>query len=146
MRRGVALVETWLSQGRRAAIARPVGTVGLGPRSDEDLLLIDANGLAAGTLLAGTANGQAIDAARHLLAADAGLRHVLIGADIGFDDATAAGLTCGGHVDILVQRLEDIGSELWDAIAAGRPAALVTRLDAAGGTLVVRPGVASVGT
>ena len=55
MRRATALVETWLAQGRRAVIARPIGTVGLGPRSDDDLLLVDPDGRAAGTLLAGTA-------------------------------------------------------------------------------------------
>jgi len=145
MRRSAALVETWRAQQRRAAIARPVDTEGLGPRSDDDLLLVDVTGRAGGSLLGGTANDLAVEAARSLLA-DASQAYALLGVDIDFDDATAAGLTCGGHVDVLVQRLDDIPVELWDAIAGGHPAALVTRLGDGSGTLVVRPGSPSVGS
>jgi xanthine dehydrogenase accessory factor len=145
MRRSAALVGTWREQQRRGAIARPVETQGLGPRSDDDLLLIDDAGRAAGALLGGTANNQTILAARQLLDEPAaGYR--LLGIDIDFDDATAAGLTCGGHVDVLVQRLDDIPDELWHAIATGRPAALISRIGDGHGTLVVRPGEPSVGS
>jgi xanthine dehydrogenase accessory factor len=145
MRRSAALVETWRAQQRRGAFARPVDTEGLGPRSDDDLLLVDAGGRIGGSLLGGTANGQAVAAAQALLA-DPALPYSLVGLDIDFDDATAAGLTCGGHVDVLIQRVDDVPGELWDAIAAGHPAALVTRLGGEGGVLVVRPGQRSVGT
>lgn len=40
-------------QGRRAAVARPIATAGLGPHADDDLLLVDTNGAVAGTLLGG---------------------------------------------------------------------------------------------
>jgi hypothetical protein len=45
VRRSAALVETWRDQQRRAAVARPVDTSGLGPRSDDDLLLVDGTPL-----------------------------------------------------------------------------------------------------
>jgi xanthine/CO dehydrogenase XdhC/CoxF family maturation factor len=69
-------------------------------------------------------NDRLIDVAR--IADDTEI-YRLLGVDVDFDDATAAGLTCGGHVDVLVQRLNDVPTQLWDAIACGHPAALVTR-------------------
>jgi xanthine dehydrogenase accessory factor len=145
MRRSAALVATWREQKRRAVVARPVETQGLGPRGDDDVLLVDDAGRAAGSLLGGTAHAETVLAARALLDDPAG-SYRLLGIDIDFDDATAAGLTCGGHVDVLVQRLDDIPDELWHAIATGRPAALVSRIGDGHGTLVVRPGSTSVGT
>ena len=87
----------------------------------------------------------AVAAGRQLLDGDAP-SHVLLGLDIADDAAATAGLTCGGHVDVLVQRLDAIPPELWAAIADGRPAVLVSRLDELGGTLVVRGGEATVGS
>ena len=145
MRRSAALVETWRAQQRQAVFARPVLTEGLGPKSDEDLLLVDGDGRMGGELLGGTANRRLIEAAGELLA-DEHASYRLLGVDIDFDEATAAGLTCGGHVDVLVQRLDDVPSQLWDAIANGHPAALITRLGHEGGTLVVRPGFPVEGT
>jgi xanthine dehydrogenase accessory factor len=145
MRRSAALVETWRAERRIAVIARPVGTEGLGPRSEDDVLLVDAAGLTAGSLLGGTASEPTVAAAKRLLA-DPGQGYALVGIDIEFDDATAVGLTCGGHVDILVQRLADIPGELWDAVSNGQPAALVTRIGPGSGTLVVRPGSPAVGS
>jgi xanthine dehydrogenase accessory factor len=66
--------------------------------------------------------------------------------DIESLDATAAGLTCGGAVDILIQRLDVIPTEFWDTLAAGRPAALVTVLGTDSTPILVRPGGAMLGT
>ncbi len=62
-----AIVETWLTQRRTAAIARVIGAAGLGPRPNGDLLLVDANGRTGGTLLAGSVQSEVIAAARQLL-------------------------------------------------------------------------------
>ncbi|MDQ1426469.1 MAG: hypothetical protein QOD72_3967 [Acidimicrobiaceae bacterium] len=107
MHRSAALVLTWREQERRGAIARPVDTQGLGPRSDDDLLLIDSTGHAAGSLLGGTANDEAVIAAR-LLLDDPAAGYRLLGIDIGFDDATAAGLTCGRN-NVVTIRLAPVG-------------------------------------
>ena len=119
MRRSAALIETWRAQERKAAFARPVDTTGLGPRSDDDLLLIDDTGRVGGSLLGGTANQADGD-----VGAGPPRRrdrpYALVEVDIDFDDATAAGLTCGGHVDVLVQRLDDVPGELRRTQAARR--------------------------
>jgi xanthine dehydrogenase accessory factor len=145
MRRTAALVETWRSQGRDGVFARPIAAQGLGPRPIDDVLLVDIQGHTAGSLLGGLVNEPVVAAGRQL-SNEPSRGHVLVDIDITFDDATAVGLTCGGHVNVLVQRLADIPVQLWEEIAEGRPAALVTRIGDGAGTLVVRPGAAVLGS
>ncbi len=132
-----AIVEAWITQRRTGAIARVIGADGLGPRSVAGMLLVDANGRTGGSLLAGAAQPEVITAARRLLGGTA--PHLVVSLDVGTVDATAAGLTCGGRVDVLVQRIDVIPRRLWDTLAAGRPAALVTVLGAQGLPMVVQP-------
>jgi xanthine dehydrogenase accessory factor len=66
--------------------------------------------------------------------------------DVAEDDAEGAGLTCGGYVNVLVQRLDDVPATLWDALGDGRPAALATTLDDNPGASVHRPGQPPEGT
>ncbi|MCU1394443.1 MAG: hypothetical protein JWM34_2871 [Ilumatobacteraceae bacterium] len=126
MQATAAIVEAWLTQRRIGVVARVVGAVGLGPRPSGDLLLVDANGRTGGTLLAGAVHPEVVAAARRLL--DSGGAHAVVAIDVDSVDAAAAGLTCGGAVEILLQRLDAVPTELWDTLAAGRPAAVVTAL------------------
>ena len=114
----------WADEGRAAAIVRVAAAEGLGPRPSGDVLLVDGDGTTAGSVLGGAVQADAIGAARSLLTSDDGQR--LVDLAVGTDDATAAGLTCGGTVSLLVQRLADVPTRLWDVRAAGRPVALVT--------------------
>lgn len=139
-----AIAEAWITQRRVGAIARVIGAEGLGPRPSDDLLIVDAAGRTGGALLAGAAQPEVITAARLLL--DSSRRQIVISLDIDSGDATAAGLTCGGVVEILVQRLDAIPQQLWDTLAAGRPAALVTVLGADRAPMVIHPGGDLTGT
>jgi xanthine dehydrogenase accessory factor len=139
-----AIVETWLTQRRVGAIARVIGAEGLGPRPSGDLLLIDASGRTGGTLLAGVVQPEVITAARRLL--DSSEPHIVIAIDVDSVDATAAGLTCGGAVELLIQRLDVVPTMLWDTLSTGRPAALVTALGTRSSPMMVRPGGEMVGT
>lgn len=139
-----AIVETWLTQRRAGAIARVIGAEGLGPRPSGDVLIIDANGRIGGTLLAGAVQPEAITAARGLL--DSARDYAVVAVDVDSVDATAAGLTCGGAVELLVQRLDTVPHVLWDTLAAGRAAALVTALGSDAAPIVVLPGGATVGS
>jgi xanthine dehydrogenase accessory factor len=128
--RQAAVARDWVEQGRSGALVRVTDNAGLGPRPTDELLLVDDSGRTEGTLLGGTLDSTLTDAARTLLAGTAPL--IMLGLDIGDDDAEQAGLTCGGHVNVLVQRLDHVPLSLWDALADGRPAALATALDGAG--------------
>jgi xanthine dehydrogenase accessory factor len=141
MQRQATTARKWRADGRRAAVARVIATEGLGPRANGDLLLVDAEGETVGHLLEGTVDGTSVAAARAVLAADDGSPGwQSVRASIAHDDATAAGLTCGGHATVLVQRLDLIPDGLWDALAAGRPVALVSALGDAPSTLVIGHG------
>jgi len=139
-----AIAEAWLMQRRTGAIARVIGAEGLGPRPSDEMLLVDVDGRTGGTLLGGAANREVVTAARELLAS--GAHQVVLRLDIDSGDATAAGLTCGGVVEILVQPLDAVPTQLWDVLAAGRPAALVTTLGVDSDPMVVQPGGARTGT
>jgi xanthine dehydrogenase accessory factor len=139
-----AIAEAWITQRRTGAIARVIGAEGLGPRPVDDMLLVDSNGRTGGTLLAGAVQPEVIGAAQRLLAATT--PHLLLSLNVDSVDATAAGLTCGGLVDVLVQRLDVIPRQLWDTLAGGRPAALVTLLGSDSAPMVVQPGGTTVGT
>src|SRR5262249_47473380 len=121
-----ALVETWLLQGRDAAVVRPIGAPGLGPRSVEDLLLVARPGRSAGALLGGPVQPQVLAAVQEL--STTGVPQLAVKVRIDDDDASAAGLTCGGRAELLAQRLDAIPATLWDALAARRAAALITVL------------------
>ena len=118
---------------------------GLGPRATDELLLVDASGATDGSLLGGAADPALIEAARRLLAAEDGRAGVLE-LDIADDQAEDAGLTCGGYVNVLVQPLDDVPADLWDALAQGRPVALTTAVTGLSGSVVHRPGQPAQGS
>jgi xanthine dehydrogenase accessory factor len=133
-----ALVEAWHHQQRSGAVARVIATEGLGPQHRDELLLVDADGRTGGSLLGGALRPEVAAAAKELLGSGGALR--LLTLDIDGGDATAAGLTCGGVVHLLLQRVDEVPQRLWDSFAAGRLVALVTPLAAGRHPLVVHAG------
>lgn len=137
-------VETWLLQRRRAVVVRVIAAQGLGPRLADDVLLVDDRGHTGGGLLGGAVHQELLAAAAQVIVD--GAMHVTFELEIDPADATSCGLTCGGRVEILVQQLNAIPQVLWDTLAAGRPAALVTALGTVASPMVVFPGGATAGS
>lgn len=144
MQTTASLVATWLLQRRRAVAARVIAARGLGPRAAAEVVLVDDDGHIGGTLLGGVVHRDVAAAAARLLAD--GSPHAMLAVTVDAADATACGLTCGGEVEILLQRLDVIPAELWETLAAGRPAAIVTALGTSSSPMVVLPGGATFGT
>ena len=124
------MAAAWLTEGRPALVVRAVDTTELGPSLMGEVLLVDRNGERAGGLLRGAADPALTAAADRLWHQD-GSGLTVESITIPFDEAVAAGLTCGGSVQVLLQRLDLIPAALWEALSANATAVLVTRLDGA---------------
>ena len=145
MQRHAAIARSWVEEGRTAAVVRVIDAAGLGPAHRRGVLLVDEAGTADGSLLGGALDDVVTAAALDLLATPD--RHVeRLSFDVADDDAESAGLTCGGFVHVLVQRLDDVPVPLWEALADGRPAALATTVTGPAGASVHRPGQPPAGT
>ena len=97
-----ALVRT-LAGGARAGLATVVRTSGSAPRPAGASLLVAEDGGVTGSVSAGCVEGEVYDLCRGVLDAEpVTLRRY----GISDDDAFAVGLTCGGVIDVFVDRWE----------------------------------------
>ncbi|WP_244177213.1 XdhC/CoxI family protein [Streptomyces albus] len=120
-------LERWWRAGEPVGMATVVGTWRSSPRQPGATMLVGPGGTAAGSV-----SGGCVEAAVHELAAEvaAGAPPLLQSYGVADDDAFAVGLTCGGTVELFVERVDrttfpELG-EAARAIRAGEPVAVVT--------------------
>ncbi|WP_144661374.1 XdhC family protein [Paenarthrobacter nicotinovorans] len=120
--------------GQRLAVATIVGSGGSVPRPLGTSMMVSENGDILGSLSGGCVEGAVVEAALEAMR-DGGSRLESYG--YSAEDAFAVGLTCGGELEVHIQPFGAGAPEL--AVFAGerRPAALIRRLDAGGGVMVV---------
>lgn len=94
--------ERWLTEGRRVALATVLSTWGSAPRQPGSQMAIRDDGVFTGSVSAGCVEGAVVDAALTALA-DGERKRLAYGVENA--TAWAAGLTCGGRIDILVEPL-----------------------------------------
>jgi xanthine dehydrogenase accessory factor len=139
-----ALLEWW-REGQACALATVVGTWSSAPRQPGASMLVGPDGSVVGSLSGGCVESDVYAVAEQVLADG-----VATTRRYGVSDAEAAevGLTCGGIIDVFVERVDDGGFAELAALAAdveaGRPVAVATVVrhpDAGlvGRRLVVRP-------
>jgi xanthine dehydrogenase accessory factor len=127
-------------------VARVVGVEGSGPRDPGATMVVNEDGEVAGSVSGGCVEGAVLTEALEVL--DTGSPKLLT-YGIADEDAFAVGLTCGGTIHVFVQPLDvSLYEPLHDAIRAEDPVALATMLEGPqpGAGVLVRPGVAAVGT
>ncbi|GAA2757704.1 XdhC family protein [Actinopolymorpha rutila] len=107
------VVLGWLDAGRRCAVATVVATFDSAPREVGAAMAVAADGAVAGSVSGGCVEAAVYE--RALAVLDTG-RPVLERYAVSDEDAFAAGLTCGGTIEVLVEPAD---------------AALLHRLDAA---------------
>ncbi|MBO1268660.1 XdhC family protein [Arthrobacter cavernae] len=127
--------------GQRCAVATIVGTGGSVPRPLGTSMLVSEHGDVLGSLSGGCVEGAVVDAALETLR-DGGTRRELFG--YSAEDAFAVGLTCGGELEVHIQPLasspEAMDFALLTSLAGHHSTAavaLIRRLDAGGGAVVV---------
>lgn len=107
------------------ALATVVGTTGSAPRPVGSAMVVSSDGEVAGSVSGGCVEAAVFDLAETTLASG---QPCLRSFGVATDDVVAVGLTCGGRIEVLVQRLDHVDDlqELQQRVAEGRPVALVT--------------------
>ncbi|WP_077801552.1 XdhC family protein [Streptomyces sp. JHA26] len=92
-------LHRWVEQGRDVAVATVVAVGGSAPRPSGAALAVDAGGTVIGSVSGGCVEGAVYELCRQALQDG---RTVLERFGHSDEDAFAAGLTCGGVIDVLV--------------------------------------------
>ena len=92
-----------LEKGQAAVICTIIDSSGSAPRSSGTRMLYCQDSRLFGTIGGGELEGECIIKARELL--DSGPDHALLRFDLTAGQAAAAGMICGGAVQVLLQRL-----------------------------------------
>jgi xanthine dehydrogenase accessory factor len=117
----------WWVDGEPAALATVVGTYRSAPRRPGASMLVGPGGEAVGSVSGGCVEGAVYELGQQVLADG---RPVLQRYGVSDDDAFAVGLTCGGIIDLFVEKVDrhtfpQLG-DVAEAIAAERPVAVAT--------------------
>lgn len=120
--------------GQLCAVATIVGTGGSVPRPLGTSMMVSESGEILGSLSGGCVEGAVVEAALEAMR-DGGPRLESFG--YNSEDAFAAGLTCGGELEVHIQPFRAGSAELSVLAETQRPAALIRRLDSHGGVMVV---------
>lgn len=123
------------------ALARVIETTGAGPRQPGAAMLVTESGTVVGSLSGGCVEAAVLDSARTVLASGQAAADRFGYAE---SDGIEIGLTCGGEMEIFVERVDAsrlaVLTELRRALAASEPVALATTLESAAGWKLLRPG------
>ncbi|MBI0379900.1 XdhC family protein, partial [Streptomyces albiflaviniger] len=126
MRDVVAQMHRWWGEGEPFARATVVATWHSSPLPPGTSMLVGPDGAAIGSVSGGCVEGAVYELAQEVT--DSG-RPVLERYGVSDDDAFAVGLTCGGIIDVYVERIDPAGfpelGEVAEAVAAGEPVAEV---------------------
>jgi xanthine dehydrogenase accessory factor len=95
----------WWSAGDPVGVATVVGTLRSAPRPPGAAMVIGPDGTVAGSVSGGCVEGAVYELARQVVASGA---PVLQRYGVTDDDAFAVGLTCGGILDVYVERMDQL--------------------------------------
>ena len=130
--------------GGRVAVATLVNTRGTTPRKEGAKMLVGEGGRVLGSVtIGGCVDAQVIEESEDVLST---MRPRLLEMNLGDEDAWEIGLTCGGTIEVFVEPIvldgsPDVGARMYERVREharrGGHGAIVTRLDAPGGKLLV---------
>src|SRR6187399_1133439 len=127
MREVLPELMRWYDAGETIGVGTVVATFQSAPRPPGASMLVGPSGEAVGSVSGGCVEGAVYDLAQSVVA---GGEPVLQRYGVSDDDAFAVGLTCGGILDVYVEKVDrDTFPELGDVAAdieAGRPVAVAT--------------------
>lgn len=120
-------LEGWWKNGESAALATVVGTYSSAPRQPGASMLVGPSGEAVGSVSGGCVEGAVYELGEQVLREG---RPLLQRYGVSDDDAFAVGLTCGGIIDIFVEKIDPASYEqlgkVADAVRSESPVAVAT--------------------
>ncbi|RJQ81773.1 XdhC/CoxI family protein [Pseudonocardiaceae bacterium YIM PH 21723] len=122
----VAELASWAVAGHRFAVVGVIGVHGSGPRNPGLALAVREDGAVAGSVSGGCVEAEVYELAREVLATGVAARR-----SFGFDpdDPFAAGLTCGGELEVAAWPADPALAAAVVAAADHVPVALATVTD-----------------
>src|SRR3954471_6731994 len=127
MRDVLGKLGEWWTKGDTAALATVVGTYSSAPRQPGASMLVGPGGEAVGSVSGGCVEGAVYELGQQVLADQ---RPVLQRYGVSDDDAFAVGLTCGGILDVFVEKVDQASCPQLGAVEAalrdGSPVAVAT--------------------
>ncbi len=142
----------WWREGQPVGMGTVVATFRSAPRPPGASMLVGPDGSAVGSVSGGCVEGAVYELAQEVVAEG---RPRLRRYGVSDDDAFEVGLTCGGILDVYVERVDrttfpELG-EIAEDLQAHRPVAIATVVDhpdtdRVGGRMVLRPGAEPQGT
>ena len=127
MRDVVDQLEGWWKNGETAALATVVATFRSAPRQPGASMLVGPGGEAVGSVSGGCVEGAVYELGQEVLTDE---RPVLQRYGVSDDDAFSVGLTCGGILDVFVEKVSPETypqfGEVVDAIRTEQPVAVAT--------------------
>jgi xanthine dehydrogenase accessory factor len=124
-------LHRWCREARPFALATVVGVHGSAPLPVGTSVAVDEEGDAVGSVSGGCVEGAVYELCRQVLHDGGAPQRAWFG--YSDDDAFAVGLTCGGELDVFVQRIDPAAqphlSTALSEIAQGRPVAVAQIVD-----------------
>jgi xanthine dehydrogenase accessory factor len=121
----------WCREARPFALATVIHISGSAPLPPGTALAVDTDGTAVGSISGGCVEGAVYQLCQEVLADGAAPARARFG--YSDDDAFAVGLTCGGEIEVLVQRVDPTARPhlvaALEEVASGRPAAVAQIVD-----------------
>jgi len=120
----------WWRDGQSVGMATVVGTWRSAPRPPGATMLVGADGTAVGSVSGGCVEGAVYELCQDAIASGV---PVLQRYGISDDDAFEVGLTCGGIIDLFVERVDqesfpELGA-VAESIESGQPVAVLTCIE-----------------
>ena len=99
----LATAAKWQDEGREVALATVVTTWGSSPRPVGSQLVVDGDGNFSGSVSAGCVESAVVEAAGEVIQDG---KPKLLDFGIADDQAWEVGLSCGGNIEIYVEKVE----------------------------------------
>ena len=152
MREVLPELMAWWRSGQPVGVGTVVATFESAPRPPGASMLVGPGGEAVGSVSGGCIEGAVYELAQSVVASG---QPVLERYGVSDESAFAVGLTCGGILDVYVERVDPVAfpdlEQVADDVEQGRPVAVATVVEhpdpaLVGRRVTIRPGVAMAGS